>query len=254
MPENTVSYTKNYQVRYDECSLYGFLTPAAAVRYLQDIAVLHYNSANLNDNGNWIARRTVLDFHASVPAYANLTLKTFVGGVSKVTSQRKYELRLETGEPAVTGYTVWVYLGPNGRPARFPANFVDFFWPGGPTPIVEGPDWPDWPDRPPAIYQHKVSFSDLDIQAHMNNAAYLDLLDNAGWEAQTAAQAPSLPGNKALFPLHYDLEYLNYALFGHELEVHTWLETLPNGDFERLQQINREGRPIARARSRWQWK
>ena len=89
MPENTASFTKTYQVRYDECNLYGFLTPAAAARYLQDIAVLHYNSANLNDNGNWIARRTVIDFHTAIPAYTSLTLKTFVGGVSKVTSQRK---------------------------------------------------------------------------------------------------------------------------------------------------------------------
>lgn len=250
MPENSVSYTTNYQVRYDECNLYGFLTPAAAARYLQDIAVRHYASVRLNDDGAWIARRTALDFHATVPAYTNLNLRTFVGGVSKVTSQRMYELRLESGEPAVTGYTIWVYLGPNGRPSRFPANFLTRFWPGGPTPIPDAPEWPAWPDRSPAIFRHKVHFSDLDIQAHMNNAAYLDLLDNAGWEAQ----APDLPETGALFPLHYDLEYLDYALLGQELEVQTWLETLPNGDFDRLQHLSRDGRPIARARSQWQWK
>lgn len=158
-----------------------------------------------------------------------------------------YELRLESGGPAVTGYTVWVYLGPNGRPARIPASFMEWFWPSGPTPMPEGAEWPAWPDRSPALYRHRVSFSDLDIQAHMNNAAYLDLLDNAGWEAQNDSQSQT----GVLTPLHYDLEYLDYALLGQELEVQTWLESQPNGDVERLQQITRDGRPVARAHSRW---
>jgi acyl-CoA thioesterase FadM len=250
MPERVINFIRSYQVRYDECNFFGFLTPAATVRFLQDIAVRHYSSANLNNGGDWITRRTVLDFHSSIPAYASLDLETFVGGTSKVTSQRKYELRQENGTPVVTGYTLWVYLGANGRPTRVPANFLEYFWPGGTTPMPEGAEWPAWPERPPALYRHRVHFSDLDIQAHMNNAAYLDLLDNAGWEAEPAGA----PEGKVLIPLHYDLEYLDYALLGHELEVQTWLEPWPDGTFERLQQISREGRPVAKARSQWEWK
>jgi acyl-CoA thioesterase FadM len=246
MPD-TASYMKAYQVRYDECNLFGCLTPAAAVRYLQDIAVLHYNSANLTEGGNWIARRTIIDFLQPVPAYANLELRTFVGGASKVTSQRHYELKLEQGEPVLTGRTTWVYLGQNGRPARIPASFLAYFWPQGPLPLAEDPAWPAWPTHDPAVSRQKVRFSDLDILAHMNNTAYLDLLDNAGWEAQAAA----LPETGQLLPLHYDIEYLESARWGQELEVRTWLESFPNGEFERLQQVSAEGRPLARARSRW---
>lgn len=247
----SATYKKFYQARYDECSLFGFLTPAATVRYLQDIAVLHYNSANLDEGGNWIARRTIVDFHQAIPAYSNLELNTFVGGSSKVTSQRNYELRLENGGPVVTGRTTWVYLGPNGRPARIPASFIAYFWPDGPVPIAEDPDWPAWPDHPATISRQQVRFSDLDILAHMNNAAYVDLLDNAGWDAQV--EAGLLPSGR-LLPLHYDIEYLESVQLGQELEVQTWLETLHSGEVERLQQVNREGRLIARARSRWQWR
>ena len=241
-------YKKNYQARYDECSLFGFLTPAAAMRYLQDIAVLHYNSARLGEGGDWIARRTIIDFHQAIPAYSNLELRTFVGGTSKVTSQRNYEMRMENGGPAITGRTTWVYLGPNGRPARIPASFPAHFRPHGPIPMAEDPAWPAWPDRAPAVMRQKVRFSDLDILAHMNNTAYIDLLDNAGWEAQAAG----LTESDRLVPLHYDIEYLESAQLGQELEVQTWLETLPDGNFERLQKVSREGRQIARALSRWQ--
>ncbi len=244
-------YKKFYQARYDECSLFGFLTPAATVRYLQDIAVLHYNSANLDEGGHWIARRTIIDFHQPIPAYSNLELQTFVGGTSKVTSQRNYKLRLENGEPVVTGRTTWVYLGSNGRPARIPPSFVAYFWPDGPAPMAYDPDWPGWPDCPAAISRQKVRFSDLDILAHMNNAAYVDLLDNAGWETQAE---DALPTSGQLMPLHYDIEYLESAQLGQDLEVQTWLEPLPGGECDRLQQVNREGRLIARARSRWLWK
>lgn len=246
---SSVTYQKTYQVRYDECNMFGYLTPAAAVRYLQDIAVLHYNTSKLDEGGNWIARRTVIDFHRPVPAYANLQLRTYVGGTTKVTSQRNYQLRLESGEPALTGRTTWVYLGSNGRPSRMPASFSTYFTPDGVPPMVEDPAWTTLPNREPAIIRQKVRFTDLDILAHMNNAAYVDLLDNAGWEAQSEIE----PGSGRLLPLHYDIEYRESARLGQELEVQTWIEALPGGEVERQQQVNFESRLIARAQSRWRW-
>jgi acyl-CoA thioesterase FadM len=254
----------SYEVRFDECNIYGFMTPAAALGYLQDVAERDAKSGNLlDDKGYWIARRTTADFFTPVPVRATLEAETFAAGFSKVTAHRNYELRIITGqepagvrpEPALKARTIWVYLDERGRPARLSPIWKEVWLPEGSPPLPEETPWPAFPDRPAFKTKAPVRFSDLDVQAHMNNAAYVELLDNAAWEAFAFLGVLPDSGAGQLLPLHYDIEYLESAKAGDWLEVDSWFQAVAGAtaQFERYQRVRREGRLLVRARSRWRW-
>ncbi len=253
-----------YEVRYDEVNLYGFVTPTAMLRYLQDIAGLHASRFNAGESGYWVARRTIIEFLAPIAPRATLQVETFSLGLTKVTGLRGYEVRLvgenETearADPVIKARTLWVYLDARGRPARVPQSFFGTWQPEGPRPLQqEEAALPALPtNRPPFVATAPVRFSDLDVMSHMNNAAYVELLDNAAWEA--LAQIGVLPDGGAAYPvpLHYDIEYVASARAAEMLEVHSWFEPVEGQEsqFERLQQVEREGTVLVRARSRWYW-
>ncbi len=260
-------FKQTYPVRYDECNRFGLLTPASVLRYLQDIAGLHVEYAQLNDNGLWIARRTVMELLQPVPARSALEIETYSLGFSRVTGQRGYIGRRLDGsgsilnDPVLTARTLWDYLDVSGKPARIPPNYFSY-WQSDSRPghLQKEADWPPLPDSPPYSAGAVVRFSDLDIMGHMNNAAYIELFDNAGWAILTHNQLEISPRNHPI-PYYIDIEYLDSALPGDKLEVSTWQPSGSPGkelsadrvEFERLQHITRQGKLLARALTRWRW-
>jgi acyl-CoA thioesterase FadM len=254
----------NYEVRYDACDLYGFLTPGGVLCYLQDIAERDASDGDLLDElGNWFVRRTIVEFLASVPVRVTLEADTFAGGISRVTFLRRYELRIAGGEmagdsrpvPAIKARTLWVYVDSNGRPARIPPKRQEVWFPDGSPPIPNEAPWPPFPDRPAFKTTAPVRFSDLDLISHMNNAAYVRLLDDAAWEALAAVGVLPDSSKDGPLPLHYDIEYLESARPGDELTVDSWFQPIAEqpGQFERYQRVMRQDRMLVRARSRWRW-
>ncbi|HEX2912184.1 MAG TPA: thioesterase family protein [Chloroflexia bacterium] len=251
-------YQQSYKVRYDECNLFGFMTPVAAFRYFQDIAALDAAQVEVAEEGNWIARRTVIDFNRQVAAHQDIEIDTAQVGCTKVTAQRGYEISLPGAagpDPAVVARTLWVFVNLRGRPTRLPGAYFTFWVPEGIGAPHEEEPWPVFPARAPFLTAIPVRFSDLDVMGHMNNTSYVELLDNAAWEA--FAQLDLRPDNLACYPvpLHYDIEYLESAKAGDRLEVKSWFEPLANvpDGFERFQLVTRNGTTLLRSRSRWRW-
>ncbi|MEI7554866.1 acyl-ACP thioesterase domain-containing protein [Candidatus Chlorohelix sp.] len=247
-----------YSVRFDEVDLFGYLTPASASRYMQDIARRDAAGVELPEGFNWLAKRTLIDFNRPIPACANLQTVTFPIGFSRVTAQRAYEFRLEGDNaslPAIKARTLWVYVDAKGHPARIPPEASEIWLPNGAQPQLNDPAWLPFPATAPLETNGSVLFSRLDILAHMNNTAYFEMLDDAGWGALMAAGISPLNPSGALLPLHYDIEYMNIAEFGDALTILNWFSPTPSHatEFERLQQIRQRDGLVARARSRWRW-
>jgi acyl-CoA thioesterase FadM len=253
-------FYSTYSVRFDECDMYGNLSPAFALRYFQDIAGRDSGEAALPPEYNWLARRTLIWFNRPVRVRSEIEIETYPLGFSRVTAQRGYFLRVKgsgSSEPEIVARTMWVYVDPRGRPARIPEEAYRFWLPDGPKTQEPDPAWPDFPEHPPIVTTSTVRFSQLDILAHKNNTSYFDTLDDAGWEAKTRAVGITplnVPG--ALVPEYYDIEYLESARWGDRLEVYNWfgVENPANAtNFERLQQIRNNGKVLARSLSRWRW-
>ena len=84
--------------------------------------------------------------------------------------------------------------------------------PAGPQAPKADPPWPTFPQSPPTTQAYTVRFSDIDLAKHMNNAAYVEALDDAAWEAynQLGISPETLRGTI----LEYDIEYLESARLG----------------------------------------
>ncbi len=140
-------YTQ-YTVRYDEGDCYGLMKPAAFVRYMQDIAALDAEDVQLEGEGNWIVKRSVISFAAPIPVHTPLSVKTYGIGFTRITAQRAYDGYLvgqEEGKPVASARTLWVYLDKRGRPARLPEKTAEIWLPDGPEAQISEMSWPAFP-------------------------------------------------------------------------------------------------------------
>ena len=247
-------FSQMHIVRYDECNCDGLLTPAAFLRYMQDIAARDAEDVQLSGNGYWVVKRTVTEFHAPVHTHTQLELKTFGIGFTRITAQRGYEARIagrHGDEPVISARTLWVYVDPRGRPTRLPERTAEIWLPDGPLPQQAEAPFPAFPESAPETTSSVVQFSDIDPMKHLNNASVVEMLDNAGWEAY--AKGGITPETAQMNVLRYDIEYVDSPRFGDRLEIQSWLVPFPSTgqQFSRLQQITRGDKVMVRAHSRW---
>jgi acyl-CoA thioesterase FadM len=247
-------FSQTHIVRYDECNCDGLLTPAAFLRYMQDIAARDAEDVQLSGEGYWVVKRTVISFRAPVHIHTKLALKTFGIGFTRITAQRGYEARVadeHAAEPIISARTLWVYIDPRGRPVRLPERTAEIWLPDGPLPQQPEAPFPAFPECLPETTSSVVHFSGIDPMRHLNNASAVEMLDNAGWEAY--AKGGITPNTAQMDVLRYDIEYADSPRFGDQLEIQSWLVPFPSPgqEFSRLQQITREGKVMVRAHSRW---
>lgn len=246
-----------HTVRYDEGNRAGYLTPAAFVRYMQELASRDAEDAQLSGDGYWVVKRTVISFADAVPIHTALELRTYGIGFTRITAQRGYEAWRSgqtSGEPAITARTLWVYVDAQGHPARLPEETARTWLPDGPQPQQAEAPFPALPSREPEVTSAVVRFSTIDLAGHLNNASAVELLDDAGWEVY--ARSGLLSDRASSDILHYDIEYLDSPRFGEQLAIQTWLDPFPSADqpFSRYQQIVRADKVVLRAHSRWLWR
>lgn len=248
-------FSQVYIVRYDECDCHGCLTPAAFLRYMQDVAARDAEDAQLSGNGYWVVRRTVISFTAPVQTHTALTIRTYGIGFTRITAQRGYDAYLpgrEAGEPVISARTLWVYVDARGRPARLPERTAEIWLPDGPHPQLPEVPLPAAPESQPATTAGVVCFSDIDPMRHLNNAAAVEMFDDAAWEV--CSKHGITPDTNRLSLLDYEIDYLDSPRFGEQLEIQSWHDPFPSPgqQYTRFQQILHEGSVMVRARSRWQ--
>src|SRR5438270_8886623 len=245
-----------HTVRYDECNCDGLLTPAAFLRYMQEIAARDAEDVRLGGEGYWVIKRTVMNFATPVPIHTRLELKTYGIGFTRITAQRGYEAQRVVApdeEALVSARTLWVYVDSHGRPTRLPDRTAQIWLPDGMLAPQAEPPFPGVPLHPPVTTSAVVQFSQIDLMHHLNNACAVEMLDDAGWEALAAREIP--PAGASLAIRRYDIEYGDSPRFGERLEVQSWFEPLPEEgqEFTRFQRIVREGKTMIQAHSHWLW-
>jgi acyl-CoA thioesterase FadM len=179
----------------------------------------------------------VISFAAAVQIHIPLLLKTYGIGFTRITAQRGYGASLadeRSDDPIILARTLWVYVDVRGRPMCLPE-----------VPL------PACPESQPATTACVVRFSDIDPMRHLNNAAAVEMLDNAGWEACGADGIT--PETTRLDLLDYELDYLDSPRFGERLTIQSWHDPFPapGQAYTRFQQMVRGGSVMVRIRSRW---
>jgi acyl-CoA thioesterase FadM len=205
-------FIAGYRVRFDEAGPDGAMRTASLLRYAQDVAWRHseqlgFDRAWYEDRGlGWVVRGVELELHEPIPMGHGLRVSTAVVGHRRIWARRLGECRLADGRLAARVTTDWVLLDARGRVVRIPDDFgVAFANPEVQSELLRvaptgGP--------PASSLEVAVRPRDLDPLDHVNNAVYVDwleeALDEVGW----------LPAVAASFPRTLRLEYLASAARG----------------------------------------
>jgi acyl-CoA thioester hydrolase len=162
------------------------------------------------------------------------------------------------GQPVAEAFTDWVYVDrATQHPVRIPAEMALAFMPeGGSGEAVERR--PIEAPAPPAQavgFVHHVEWGDLDNAGHVNNAVYLNLLEESGIRAGQAAgwgMERLAEHGLAVVARSHRIQYLRPALHGDDLETTTWLSSVRRASARRHYVVRRlsDGSVLARAETR----
>jgi acyl-ACP thioesterase len=212
-----------YRVRFDEAGPDGLLRTSGLLRYAQDVAWLHSTARGFDRDWygqrelTWLVRCAELEILLPVPLGTTLISRTTVVGQRRVWARRRGEFLLPDGTLAGWVHTDWVMIDGRGALARIPAIFAEEFR------IPESTDQIGRVALPPTpagtgTRRFAVRPQELDPMDHVNNAVYLDWLE----EAILAAGADRT--ELATIPRRYRLEYAAAADAGTVLQESAWRE------------------------------
>jgi acyl-CoA thioesterase FadM len=212
-----------YRVRFDEAGPDGMLRGSGFLRYAQDLAWRHSESAGFDRAWyaarglTWLVRAVELDLLEDVAYGAEVTVSTEVTGFKRVLAQRRSEFDPQDGARTIAiALTDWVLLNEAGRLVRPPDEIIAAFG----EMATFAPLRTAMPDPPPAdahSTQIGVRRSDLDPMAHVNNATYLDYVDEIFLSATGLNQLP--------LPRRYRAEFLYPAEPGANLAASAWQDS-----------------------------
>jgi acyl-ACP thioesterase len=210
-----------YRVRFDEAGPDGNLRSSGLLRFAQDLAWIHSESAGFGREWyaaqqlTWLVRAVELDVREDTPYGSELVVSTEVTGFRRFWARRRSEFHPpDSGQLAAVALTDWVLLNARGTPTRVPEPIAQMF------PVTGAGFAPLRLELPAAANEASerrfgVRRSELDPMAHVNNAAYLDFLDE-----QFLAGAPG--DEHMALPRRYRGEFIASAEPGGELTGIGW--------------------------------
>ena len=208
------------RVRFEECQPGGEIRASTFLRYAQDAAWVHSDLAGFDrawylERGlTWVVRCLTLDILGPSLAGTSLTVTTEVLGLRRVLARRHGEIIDQAGVLVAIVDTDWLLTGPGLVPVRIPPDFEAGF-PAVPSTFV--PARVPLPSTPPGAHLRTfhVRRSEVDPLAHVNNAAYVDYLEESLAEAGASEALQARPRR-------YVLEYQQAAEPGAALRGATW--------------------------------
>lgn len=215
-------FEATYRIRFDESGPDGRLPASGYLRYAQDLAWLHssnegFDRAWYGQRGlSWLIRAIELDVLEGAAYGEELHVSTEVLGFRRVWARRRSEFSHSHDQRPLALATIdWVLLNSAGQPVRVPLELSESFEAQAETAFTPlrvqlGEALPE-----ASRSEFAVRRSELDPMAHVNNAAYLDYLDELLASAGQAEEAVRLPRR-------YRLEYVRPAEQGARLRGSLW--------------------------------
>ncbi len=215
-------YATGYRVRFDEAGADSRIRTSALLRYASDIAWRHSEDLGFDrtwytERGRWwVVRAVELEVLAPITMGQTLRVATAVVGHRKIWARRRGEFGLPDGALAALVVADWVIVDERGRILRIPGDFGEAF----PNPEMDGEIIRvAAPQAPPEAAQLPLRArpQDLDPMGHVNNAVYLD------WIEEAIASAGDPDATRGV-PRRIAIEYAASAEPGDALVATAWRE------------------------------
>lgn len=254
-------YRRRFRVRGYEMDATSRVHDSVFLNYVQQAAFeasadAGYDTRRYNALGTiWVIRQQTIAYLAPLTYGDIVEATTWVSDMRRVRSHREYELRrVSDGCLVAVAQADWVYIDAATLfPRRIPREAHEKFTPNGrsaldaalplePAETVGGRAF---------VYHHGVKGYELDNLRHVNNANYLNWLNQARIDALAEAGFSFEAGSAHLqgvggmiSPIRYEIEYFSPAVVGDRIQVHsrivatgitqlTWAHQIRRGE-ERL--------------------
>lgn len=210
-------YEHTYTITYGEVDPRGLARPAAISDILQDIATNHAEMLGLAEPGShvvWAMTRMRTVLYRPVFAKETLLIRTFCCGLKGPSWLRDFVLKTLDGKTIGQASTYWVLLDIDSGSILRPSYFPE------PNQYILPDCQPAVPPQkfhlqhPITCRKHLTSYSDLDLNQHMNNAKIVDLL----------CDALELHRQKGKFIADLQVFYKTQCRYGDEIIL--WIENL----------------------------
>lgn len=206
--ERTVSIT--------DCASDGRMEVDAVARFLNDVANDDTDDAGISAFGlAWVARRMAFEVEKFPQSRERLLLTTWCSGSGQRWAERRTTITGVDGAK-IEAQTLWIHVDPlTGRPIPWGKVFEDVFLASTLGRTVDtklrlakrpSPDISVGPNRP-ATETWRFRRTDMDMFDHVNNAAYLTVLEE------------SLSGKMPPAPARFEVEWHRASTCDEQLTI-----------------------------------
>lgn len=182
------TFTLTTQVSYRDVDRTEVLSLPGVFRFLQEAAIRHANEfdtgtrAMVTRGETWVLNRMAVNI-ARYPRFEEtLRIETWSSGIKGFKGYRDFRVYDVQERCVIAGSSLWLYVSvktktivrvPREVAAGFPSHAADVFCPGLESLEFAAPD-----DAAP-VWEVALRYSDFDVNEHVNNTAYLELVQTA---------------------------------------------------------------------------
>jgi acyl-CoA thioester hydrolase len=260
---------RNFRIRSSECDANGHLHSSHYLRFMQESAfdALAKAGYDLENHQNleyiWLIHETYVQFRKPIYYNHKIKVKTWLADLRKLSTRRIYEFNSwKDNQLLADGWSDWVYIDVNTKkPTRIPSNYGQVFFPNG-VPY-QSPSrrlmhqQASFPQETFSI-RYIVTFDDLDVMQHVNNARYMDLVNLCGFKAIERfgwSWKKLIDYGFTIYLYDFHIKYFQPAFLDDELEIITWLANVKRSTVTRHFIVKRvhDNATIVRVNARSVW-
>lgn len=186
------SYKQLYTVGPGETDLFDLCRPSALLVYLQDVATTHAGMIGMSreylvehHRAIWILARLWIHLDRPIRGFEKLSIETWHRGLTGVTWYRDFALSID-GAPVGQAVTAWVLADVETHRMKRPTGMekIDACTANPEASLGRTLSRLACPEERMSAFEKTIRYSDLDVNAHLNNTKYADLCcDAVGFEA-----------------------------------------------------------------------
>lgn len=210
------TYERTFEITSTEVDTFGNHRPAALLRFFQDMATEHSALLNIERDylgaeyhAIWMLVRVWYRMDRPLKMGEQVMIRTWHRGAGGLIVYRDFDLYVD-GKPVGEAVSAWVVADVESRKMLRPGTIQNLAAASVPEQVKEKQlKLIRVPKERKLIYTKTVRYSDLDINGHMNNTKYADVLLDA--------LAPEELRGK--FISEMQLNYTQECLYGEQMEV-----------------------------------
>lgn len=210
-----MKWTENYKVKFHDTNSNEILSPSFVLKFMQETGMLHMLGCRpsyedlLNEKKALILSSIRVNLYSQIYAYDEITVRTWACASRGFTTTRSFEI-YKGDELVAESNSIWALVSTIDK-KLLRVTDVDFsnFEPEEPL-TLDSPAKVRIPNelKFTLVGEYSVRYSDTDLNGHMNNTNYPDMLFNC------------LPKPESKLVKSFAISYVNEAKIGDNLKIY----------------------------------